>query len=52
VRLHIRRSKTDQEGAGAVLGAARQRDEVCPVGALDGWLLARGKGTCRRLFMR
>lgn len=39
VRITIRRSKTDQEGAGQVIGIARGMN-LCPVAALQAWLSA------------
>jgi len=36
--LTLRRSKTDQEGEGAVKFIAPGRPETCPVAALDAWL--------------
>ena len=39
LRVSVRRSKTDQEGAGEVKGIPRKPNpEVCPVVALQGWL--------------
>jgi integrase len=36
--LTLRRSKTDQEGAGRLVGVARESSPgVCPVAALEGW---------------
>lgn len=44
VRVHLARSKTDQEGAGRVLGVHRgKRAATCPVRALEGWLVERGR---------
>jgi integrase len=40
LRVTIRRSKTDQESRGAVLGLPRRRDELCPVAALRAWRAA------------
>lgn len=40
LRVTIRRSKTDQEARGAVLGLPRRRDELCPVAALRAWRAA------------
>src|SRR2546427_3348945 len=41
LRIRIRRSKTDQEGAGDWKGIPRRSDpEVCPVRALQAWLQA------------
>jgi site-specific recombinase XerC len=41
--LRLRRSKTDQEGAGANIGIPfGERAETCPVGYLRAWLLASG----------
>lgn len=42
VRIQIRRSKTDQEGAGAAKVIPRLDDELCPVRALVAWLGASG----------
>lgn len=39
VRLHVRRSKTDQEGVGQVVPVIRGGD-YCPVAALQAWLAA------------
>lgn len=42
--VHVRRSKTDQEGAGAVVGVHRgSRVVTCPVRALAAWLVVRGE---------
>jgi integrase len=41
VRLEVRSSKTDQEGAGAVLGLPRRSDELCPAAAVRQWLALR-----------
>jgi site-specific recombinase XerD len=38
----IRRSKSDQEGHGAVIGIPRGRRDTCPVRALEQWLGAAG----------
>lgn len=38
--LHLRRSKTDQEGHGQKIGIPHGRTRWCPVGALDAWLSA------------
>ena len=38
----IRRSKTDQEGAGRRLGIPHGRTRHCPVGALEAWLAIAG----------
>lgn len=44
VSLHLRKSKTDQQSDGAVIGfAAAKRAELCPVRALRAWLKLRGK---------
>ena len=40
--LHLRRSKTDQEGQGRRIGIPFGRGRWCPVAALDGWLAASG----------
>lgn len=42
--LRVRSSKTDQEGAGAVLGLPRRDDELCPAKALRAWLAVRDDG--------
>lgn len=43
VRLHVWRSKTDQEGKGRVIGIPYgSRRETCPVLALRAWLRIRG----------
>ena len=43
VEVHIRRSKTDQAGAGAVVAVhVGVRPETCPVRALRDWLVASG----------
>lgn len=39
-RLTLRRSKTDQEGAGEVVGVVRTGTSICPVLALQAWLEA------------
>lgn len=36
--VHIRRSKTDQSGAGVTLAAARTGTEACPVAAMERWV--------------
>ena len=51
VRLHIRRSKTDAEGHGAVVGVVRTDSPNCPVKALQAWLQAAGIGS-GRVFRR
>jgi integrase len=38
--LHLRRSKTDQEGHGQKIGIPHGRTRWCPVAALDAWLTA------------
>lgn len=38
VVLHLRRSKTDQEGYGQKVGIPNGRTRWCPVAALDAWL--------------
>ena len=43
--LTLRRSKTDQEGAGRKIGIPFGRTRHCPVAALDAWLSASGIGT-------
>lgn len=46
VVIHIRRSKEDQAGVGAYVGIPNAEDaELCPVRALQRWLMARGTGT-------
>ena len=40
--LHLRRSKTDQLGAGSKIGVPHGRTRWCPVAALDSWLSASG----------
>jgi integrase len=40
--LHLRRSKTDQDGEGRKIGIPVGRTRWCPVAALDGWLTASG----------
>lgn len=40
--LRLRRSKTDQEGRGQVVGVKEQGGWSCPVGALQEWLKASG----------
>ena len=42
LRVAIRRSKTDQEGAGVVVAACRG-SIACPVAAVRDWLAAAGK---------
>ncbi len=42
--LTIRRSKTDQEGAGRSLPVASEEGTLCPVAALQSWLAIRGEG--------
>lgn len=42
--LMLRRSKTDQEGRGQVVGIAHGTHQLtCPVAALDAWLALRGR---------
>jgi site-specific recombinase XerD len=41
LRVHVRRSKTDQERAGAVVAVVRGA-KACPVGAVRAWLEAAG----------
>ena len=41
IRLNIRKSKTDQEGAGQVIGIS-YGGALCPVHALEAWLRASG----------
>lgn len=40
--LHLRRSKTDQEGAGRKIGIPHGRTRHCPVTALETWLQRSG----------
>lgn len=40
--VHLRRSKTDQTGAGRKFGVPHGRTRWCPVAALDAWLAASG----------
>jgi integrase len=40
--LHLRRSKTDQDGQGRKIGIPFGRTRRCPVAALDFWLTASG----------
>jgi integrase len=40
--LHLRRSKTDQDGEGRKIGIPFGRTRWCPVAALDAWLTASG----------
>jgi integrase len=40
--LHLRRSKTDQDGRGRKIGIPYGRTRCCPVNALQGWLAASG----------
>ena len=40
--INLRRSKTDQEGAGRRIGIPHGRSRYCPVAALDHWLSASG----------
>ncbi|MHC2087429.1 tyrosine-type recombinase/integrase [Methylobacterium sp. CM6244] len=42
LRVTIRRSKSDQDGEGAVLAIGRTGRETCPVAAYTGWLTASG----------
>ncbi len=42
--LHLRRSKTDQEGAGRKIGIPHGRTRWCPVAVLEAWLAALGIG--------
>lgn len=45
VKITIRRSKTDQEGAGRILGIPRSgRKKLCPVRALERWRAVSGCG--------
>ncbi|MBL9062599.1 MAG: site-specific integrase [Tabrizicola sp.] len=41
----VRRSKTDQEGAGRRLGIPHGRTRHCPVAAVESWLVASGLDT-------
>ncbi|HEY8008765.1 MAG TPA: site-specific integrase [Methylocella sp.] len=43
--VHLRRSKTDQEGAGRKIGVPFARTRHCPVLALESWLEISGIGT-------
>jgi hypothetical protein len=38
LRLHIPRSKTDQDGEGVTIAVSRGSSEACPVRALREWL--------------
>jgi integrase len=40
--VRLKRSKTDQFGAGQQVGIPRRRDDLCPVAALQDWLAASG----------
>jgi len=40
--LHLRRSRTDQDGEGHKIGIPYGRTRRCPVVALDAWLAASG----------
>jgi integrase len=40
--IHLRRSKTDQTGAGRKIGIPLGRSRWCPVAALEAWLLRSG----------
>jgi len=42
LEIHIGRSKADQEGRGAVLGVPKGKTALCPVAALQAWLLLAG----------
>jgi integrase len=42
VVLHLRRSKTDQEGRGQKIGVPHGRTRWCPVSAFDAWIAASG----------
>lgn len=44
LEVHLRRSKTDQEGAGRVVAIPRGSGDACPVRALRAWLDAAGVG--------
>ena len=43
--VHLRRSKTDQEGAGRKIGVPFGRTRHCPVLALESWIEVSGIGT-------
>lgn len=43
--VHLRRSKTGQEGAGRKIGVPYGRTRFCPIHALDTWLEVSGIGT-------
>lgn len=47
LRITIRRSKADQEGAGAVLAVGRTGTTTCPVEAFQAWVSAAGIETGR-----
>lgn len=51
LRVHLRRSKTDQEGAGETIGVVRTGSATCPVNALQVWLTVAAI-TDGRLFRR
>lgn len=40
LRLTIRQSKTDQQGAGQVVGIGRTGSATCPLAAYEDWLAA------------
>ena len=42
LQVHLRRSKTDQEGAGRKIAVPYGRTSACPVEAVRAWLLASG----------
>ena len=42
--VHLRRSKTDQTGAGRKVGIPNGRTRYCPVAALESWLTRSGIG--------
>ena len=42
VAVHLRRSKTDQEGQGRKIGIPRGQIDTCPMAALQAWLRASG----------
>jgi integrase len=49
----IRRSKTDQEGLGAVVGIARgSRTETCPAAAVTRWLAVAAPAAEQPVFVR
>ena len=51
LRIRLRRSKTDQEGRGRLVGVLRGRAaETCPVRAVQAWLEVLGRPTAGPLF--